>query len=159
MDEDLDPSEEPADLRNEEKVGYANPPKDTRWRKGHCPNPRGRPRNAKGRRAILERVANELCDVKVGNVIKKMTRAEVVLMAVRNATANGNPAAQRLFDKLLGQTREDGPPITKGVLITGEKLTADEWEAEFGHLGGLGRLPPPPRPIQLSDCCHLLPKD
>ena len=73
-------------------------------------------------------------------------------MALRNATANGNPAAQRLYDALLNEVREDDdePPIAKGVLIVGEKLTEEEWMSEVGALAG---RPPPPcrkRGIQLE---------
>jgi hypothetical protein len=85
--------------------------------------------------------------VKVGGKVQKMTRAEVVLMAVRNAMANGNPLAQQLCDKLLNEVREEGAPVRKGVLIIGEKLSAEEWTAEFDPA-----CSPLPRPIQLADC-------
>ena len=142
MDHDHDPS---ADAESDEAVGYGNPPKHTRWKPGECPNPRGRPKNAKGRLPILERVAHEACEVRVGSKITLMTRLEAVLMAVRNSTANGNPAAQRLFDKLLNEVREEGPPTVKGVFISAEKLTAEEWEAEYAYLGDRNRLRPPNR--------------
>lgn len=157
MDHGPDPSDDAAHEGGDERVGYKNPPKHTRWPKGHCPNPRGRPPKAQGRKAILERVANEKCEVKVGGQVQTRTKVEVVLLAVRNATANGNPAAQSLFNKLLAETREEGPPIPKGVLITREKLTHEEWLVEYGYLGRLGP-PPPPKLIQLIDCRHLLPR-
>src|SRR5687768_14484297 len=103
---DHDPDPELGTQSDEERVGYGNPHKHTRWRPGYCHNPAGRPRKAKGKRPILERIASELVEVKVGSRIQKMTRAKVVLMAVRNATANGNPAAQKLYDKLLNEVRE-----------------------------------------------------
>ena len=31
-------------MSKEEKIGYANPPKSTRWQKGQSGNPRGRPK-------------------------------------------------------------------------------------------------------------------
>ena len=149
MDHGQDP--ESGTENDEERVGYGNPPKHTRWRPGYCPNPAGRPRKAKGRRPILERIANELVEVKVGGSVQRMARAEIVLMAVRNAMANGNPVAQQLCDKLLNEVREEGAPVRKGVLIIGEKLSAEEWTAEFDPA-----CSPLPRPIQMADCAALI---
>jgi hypothetical protein len=124
-------------------VGYCSPPKQYQFPPKTSGNPGGRPRRAKGRGPILERIANELCEVRVAGKLVKVTKLEVVLLAVRNATANGNPVAQRLYDKLLNDVRdeEEGPPVPKGVLIVPERLTIEEWEAECAHLAG-GPLPP-----------------
>lgn len=60
-----------------------------------------------------------------------MSRAEVVLLAVSNATANGHPTAQKLFDRLLNDFGEEGPEVPKGVLILGEKLNHEEWAEKY----------------------------
>lgn len=143
MDHFQDPNDDPED--EDERVGYCKPPRHTRWKPRECPNPFGRPRKAKGRRAILGRIANELCEVRVGKRVVTMTRLELLLTAVRNATANGDPGAQKLFDKLLNEVSDDeGASVPKGVLIAGEKLSQEEWEAEYGYLGR-NREPPPSR--------------
>jgi hypothetical protein len=74
---------------------------------------------------------------------------------VRSSTANGDPRAQRLFDKLLNETMPDEQLIPKAVLILGEKLSIEEWAVEYGHLGGY-MPPPPPKPIQMAQVAHLL---
>lgn len=140
MDHYQDPDDEPEN--DDSKVGYRNPPRHTRWRPGECPNPAGRPKNAKGRGPILDRIANEMCEVQIGGKIVSMTRLEVLLTAVRNATANGNPAAQKLFDELLREVTEEGQSVPKGILIVGERISQDEWESEYGHLGHCGEPPP-----------------
>lgn len=140
----------------EEIVGYKRPPKHSRWPPGYCPNPAGRPRKAKGRKPILERIAYESVEVMVAGKLSTITRLEAVLLAVRNATANAKAAAQTLFDKLLNAGQEEGPPISKGVLIVGEKLTAEEWVTEYGPSGELGS---PPKAVQMADCEHLLKKN
>ena len=155
MEHELGPSDDPPGESNKEKVGYANPPKHTRWRPGFCPNPSGRPKKAKGRKAIVERIANERCEVKIGGKVLQLTRAEIVLIAVRNATANGNPTARKLYDQLLRETPDEADSIPKATLIVGEKLTQEEWEAEYAHLAGTG-LPPPPKPIGMAQVMHLL---
>lgn len=153
-DQNDEPDESP--VKNpEETVGYKRPPQHSRWRPGYCPNPAGRPRKAMGRKAILERIAHDHVEVMVGGKAHTMTRTEAVLLAVRNATANGKAAAQTLFDKLLNANQEDDPPIPKGVLIVPEKLTHEEWEAEYGSGGEFER---PPKAIRMVDCEHLLKK-
>ena len=109
-------------------MGYCEPPTHSQFPPGKSGNEKGRPPRAKGRRQILERIAFELCEVRIGGKITKLPRIEIVLMALRNATANGNPSAQRLYDRLLNEVREDeeAPPVPKGVLIIGEELTHEE---------------------------------
>lgn len=143
MDHCQDPDEDPEESGNE--VGYCKPPKHTRWKPGECPNPRGRPKNAKGRRAILERILAEMCEVRIGTKVVLMRRVDIVLTAVRNATANGNPAGHKLYNKLLNEVSEQGPAMPKGILFVGEKLTEEEWLARFGYLGCVDGQPPPSR--------------
>ncbi|MBA3243460.1 MAG: hypothetical protein H0T60_19725 [Acidobacteria bacterium] len=140
----------------EDAVGYKLPPKHSRWPPGYCPNPAGRPRKARGRKAILERIAYERIEVMLGGKARTMTRAEAVLLAVRNATANGKPAAHTLYDILLNEVDEDdGDPVPKGVFMAPEKLSADEWVAQYGPGSEFGK---PPKAIRMVDCEHLLKK-
>lgn len=155
MDNDLDPFGETDHESSHEPVGYKSPPKDKRWQPGYCPNPAGRPRKAKGRKAILERVAYDLCEVSVGARPMTITRLQAVLMAVRNATANGNPAAQKLFDKLRGVEAEDGPAVPQAVLIIGEILSSDEWILKYGHRDD-SSAERPAKPIGMAQIRHLL---
>jgi len=60
-----------------------------------------------GRRDPLH--SYETCEVKLAGKHEIWTRVEVVLLAVRNATANGNALAQKLFDRLLREVTEEGP--------------------------------------------------
>ena len=125
-------------------MGYCDPPKHSQFQPGKSGNKSGRPPHAKGRKQILERIAYELCEVRVAGKIERLPRIEVLLMAVRNATANGSPSAQQLYDRLLNEVTEnhEEPPAPKGVFITGEKLTAEEWMVEYGHVNGRNPKPP-----------------
>jgi hypothetical protein len=66
--------------------------------------------------------------------IVQLNRLRIILIAVRNATANGSVPAQRLYDWLLSEEPIDENPIAKSVLIVGEKLTVEEWEAKYGAI-------------------------
>ena len=68
----------------------------------------------------MERIANERCEVEIGGIVLKLTKAEIVLIAVRNATANGNSTARKLFHELLRETSDDADNIPKATLIVGE---------------------------------------
>lgn len=128
-----DEDEEGERGEEEETVGYGRPPKRSQWKPGTSGNFKGRPRNAKGRRQTLMRIANEYCEAVIDGKVATLTKATLALLAVRNATANGDPAGQKLFDRLLREQRDEGPPIPKGTLILEEVLTEEEWVAIFGH--------------------------
>ncbi|WP_407822100.1 DUF5681 domain-containing protein [Sphingomonas arvum] len=131
-----DPSDEPLNEDPEEYVGYCHPPARHKWAKGYCPNPAGRPKSAQGRRPILQRLAMELIEVRVGGSVRRMPRLEVLLLAVRNATANGDPMGQKLYNKLLGEVPDDERDVAKGVLILPEKLSQEMWEIQYRYTDG-----------------------
>ena len=144
MAQDQQCADEPNPEENED-VGYCKPPKRWQFPPKTSGNKRGRPKHAKGRGPILERIAYEPCEVRIDGKLTKTTRLEVILLAVRNATANGNPVAQKLFDRLLnevGDNEDMEAPAPKGVAIFPEKLTVEEFEACGAYITGHG--PPPP---------------
>jgi hypothetical protein len=128
QESEVDPLEEP---NPETYVGYGCPPKHTQFKPGVCPNPRGRPKRARGRRQILIKIIGEYCEVRVDGKIQQLSLLAVILIAVRNATANGNPQARKTYDWLLSEEIPEEDPVQKGVLIVGEKLTPEEWEARY----------------------------
>ena len=132
MEHDCEEWDEPSDPSADEVVGYGRPPRHRQWTPGTSGNPKGRPRQAKGRKAILERIAFETCQANIGGKLVIMMKVELVLFAVRNAAANGDPAGHGLFDRLLRESREEGPPIPKASLIAPERLNLGEWDEKYG---------------------------
>lgn len=130
MSSDEEDNEDPTPY----EVGYGLPPVKHRWVKGGpSPNPRGRPPGARDRRSITRKVAEEARSYTEGGRRKRSTNFELVIMTVRNGAAKGDLNAIALYDWLEGQHRTDDP-IPKAVLIVGETLTDEEWEAKYAYL-------------------------
>lgn len=88
-----DPPEEGSS--SDKKIGYANPPKDTRFTGSG--NPAGRPKGSKNRKTIVSEVANETHTVTLDNKLVTLSTLELVLVILRNKVLEGgNP---RLFDE------------------------------------------------------------
>jgi hypothetical protein len=62
----------------EQKVGYKNPPKETRWKPGQSGNPKGRPKSFDALRDLFQSIAEQ--EVDIGG--KKYTRAEAIGIAM-----------------------------------------------------------------------------
>src|SRR5918999_369344 len=86
--------------RDEPRVGYANPPKSTRFKPGQSGNPRGRPRGSQGRKTIIERVLLEMHDVVEGGEPKQRSTLELILLMLRNRSFEGDPKAFKAFQDL-----------------------------------------------------------
>lgn len=96
-----------------DKVGYKNPPKRTRFKKGRSGNPKGRPKGRKNRDTIARDVLLKPVKVNEGGRARSITTLEAVLLRLRNDALEGKTAA---IDKLLKLT----PSIQ----------AANEWEEQ-----------------------------
>lgn len=115
----------------EARVGYRRPPKHTRWAKGYCPNPFGRPRKRASHRHILEQAAYRKVRYKGGGRSREITILEAITLIIRDKAAADNPRAASIYDRLLGVgTVDDETPAPKAVFFSPEKLTFEEWEKE-----------------------------
>ncbi len=54
-------------MSNDEKIGYANPPKYTRWQKGQSGNPRGRPKSKSDMMADAARILTQPVDARTAD--------------------------------------------------------------------------------------------
>ncbi len=101
-------------------VGYKRPPKSTRFKKGKSGNPLGRPKNAKGFNATVERVMEELVFMKTANGHIQMAMYEAIFRANALAGAKGNTKAASLcFDRYtqIKQKKEEEGIIFGGVRV------------------------------------------
>lgn len=88
---------------NEAKVGYSNPPKDTRWKPGQSGNPSGRPPNKK----YLSEIARELLEeVPRGEVEGRNADILVVLALIRKALGGDTRAIEMLHDWTEGRVKD-----------------------------------------------------
>ena len=129
--EGLDRSAEPDDGPGANGVGYRNPPQHTRFQPGQSGNPRGRPRDAKGWKQIVARIANEMHWVVEEGSRRRRSTLELILLQLRNLMAQGNDQAFRAYHNLFARYSPQETKTHRGYLIVPEQLTLEEWQREM----------------------------
>lgn len=99
------------------EVGYAKPPKETRYRKGESGNPRGRPKGRKNHLTALYQAMNETITITENNKRTTVTKFEAVMKQIMNQALKGNgPVARLVITHLLPLAeRMDAQQGTKRV--------------------------------------------
>lgn len=99
------------------KVGYKNPPKHSRFKKGESGNKKGRPSKVKGRREFLEAALNEAATITENGKVKAMPKQQIIYkVLVANAMKGNGRAMSTLFKQMddLGLANE---PAVKGLIV------------------------------------------
>lgn len=124
---------------DEYDIGYRRPPVATQFKKGQSGNPTGRPRTAKGERAIAERVLGEKQRLEGQPRGARVWYAtlELIIMKLKALAAGGQPQATTLYAKVSarhGDSVPDDRPI--GFLVVPEVLTPEEWLEKYSPKDG-----------------------
>jgi hypothetical protein len=95
------------------------------------------PPSAAGRRAIIKRVAGKRRTITMGGKKVRMSNLKLLLNVIRTLAIKGDVRFGRLADRL--RSVADGPKQggLRGLLITGEKYTTEEFKFVFA--GGVTR--------------------
>lgn len=99
MDELIDnPIENTAERSLEgSDVGYCNPPKETRFKKGTSGNSKGRPKGSKNLATLFFNLGREKVTVAIGGRRITMPVSEAILRQTYNNAASGDRLARRDF--------------------------------------------------------------
>jgi hypothetical protein len=81
-------------------VGFCKPPKDGQFKKGKSGNPRGRPKGAKGLKAIGRALLLEKVTVRTGGSQKKVARIEALVMKQIEQALKGDAKAMQALTAL-----------------------------------------------------------
>jgi hypothetical protein len=96
-------------------VGYGKPPKHSQFKKGVCPNPRGRGRRGDLQfREILHKVLNTRVEFRERGKAKKASRIELYVRRLAAAAAKGDPGSAAMLLKVRAHAIkhwETGPRI------------------------------------------------
>lgn len=98
-------------MGNDKPVGFGNPPKHTRFKKGQSGNPKGRPRKTyrveeAGFASLIAANLNQIVRVKQGGEILEMTQAQVLAQRIMKSAMEGDQKAIEKVLKLLSITEE-----------------------------------------------------
>lgn len=128
------------------EVGYAKPPKETRFKPGQSGNPRGRPKGAKNRRPALheERMKDIILDeayrtitVRDGDRNVKVPMAQAIIRSLAVNAAKGQHRAQRLFADLLASTERSRADLHERFFNAALDYKI-AWERELARRDALG---------------------
>lgn len=101
-----------------DSVGYRNPPKSTRFKKGRSGNPRGRPRNL-GRQVPYDAVLGQMVTIREDGRERRVTAAEAFLLHLTKRGLEGDSAAARASLAAIEAARavsRRNEPIISGIV-------------------------------------------
>jgi Family of unknown function (DUF5681) len=107
-----------SDNAEDKGVGYRQPPRTTRFTKGHSGNPAGRPRGRR-REAPYEAVLGQMVTIREGGAERRVTAAEAFLLQLAKRGVEGDGAAARASLAVIEEARKrpsGGGPLN--IVIT-----------------------------------------
>ena len=120
------------DKKNHYQVGYAKPPRKTRFEKGRSDNPAGRVKGSKNVSKLLLEALGEPVVVNENGERKRITKVEAMLKQLVNKQASGDARSiQLLLAEMRSRLESELPPDqtsqqTKDQLLMLERLTVEE---------------------------------
>ena len=102
----------PPDDNEDNGVGYRQPPRTARFRKGQSGNPAGRPRR-RHQQAPYETVLGQMVTIREGGTERRVTAAEAFLLKLAKRGVEGDGAAARaslaVIEEASKRQSADGP--------------------------------------------------
>jgi len=112
-------------------VGYGHPPTIRRFKQGQSGNPRGRPRGSKNRKTIVRQIAEEMHTVAEDGQRRRRSTLELMLLALRNRSLEGDVRAFRALRKFLARFEPQDTPSKLGYLVVPGVMTEEEFLKEI----------------------------
>jgi hypothetical protein len=97
-----------------EKTGYATPPQSTRFPKGHCGNPKGRPKGRFNLATVLRNALETKTLIKRKGQRRRVTKLEAAIRHLVDSAAQGDLKALQFLAALLRIAPLDDPDADAG---------------------------------------------
>jgi hypothetical protein len=131
------------------RVGRGKPPKEHQFKKGQSGNKKGRPKGARSIYTHLERELARKVTINENGRARKVTKDELMAMALVNKAAKGDPKAIQAVQKMREEANnpflnQDEPMVFTMKFDNEEDLSAANAEdaAKYRRLQHRGLLPP-----------------
>ncbi|MDX3899098.1 MAG: DUF5681 domain-containing protein [Sphingobium sp.] len=106
----------------EEKVGYGNPPKQHRWKKGTSGNPKGKAPGTKSLQTLIEQELDVVLEVIERGKKRKYSKRRVAAMRIVNKAVEGDDKSLTVLLR-----REGNMPVAPSVApVSDEPLSFNE---------------------------------
>ena len=119
-----------------ERVGYGNPPKATRFKKGQSGNPKGRRKGVLNASTALAQTLREKVVVNENGQRKTMTKLQAAIKQFVNKAASGDIRALKLLMSWEAETRESQPHPNGQALSESEQKVMEGIMKRFQTLTG-----------------------
>jgi hypothetical protein len=117
--------------RSDYAIGYCRPPISTRFKPGQSGNPKGRTKGRKNMVGLLQDALDKRITLREGDTVRKVSRAEAVILALMSKALKGDSKACAMLIGLTQQSGEferDAQTVTK---ITRVIVDPDGREEEY----------------------------
>ena len=123
-----------------EDVGYGKPPKANQFKPGKSGNPKGRPRGAKSRDAMLRELLSSKITMRRDGKVRKITVMEGIFHKMVEDSLKGNiKSATFLLNQLASIASNEG---SESEISTDDKAVLDAYLRNFqSTLGGKEKTP------------------
>ena len=114
-------------MADDDKVGYGNPPKKSRFKPGKSGNPRGRPKGTKNLKTDLQEELIERIAVRDSNGSRRITKQKALVKSiVAKAIKGDQKAAGIILDLVLRLLAGDEPIHDQSPLSADEEALMDK---------------------------------
>jgi hypothetical protein len=116
-------------------VGYGNPPRQSRFKKGQSGNPRGRVKSSKNLATVLMDTVHEVVTVNEGGHRKTITKLEAMSKQLVNKAASGDPRATQLLLQMIQMFEGRSEQATQEAVIEeADELVVQQLFARVRHM-------------------------
>ena len=96
-------------MKKNYEVAYCKPPLHSRFKKGVCPNPHGRPKSESQQiTEIIRRVLDHRINYKTGGAIKSSTRLELIVKRLIAKAIQGDTESASTLLKMRAKSLQHG---------------------------------------------------
>ncbi len=96
-------------MQNEYETGYRKPPKETQFKPGQSGNPAGRPKKSRNFMKLLAEELDSKIQVKEHGLERTISKREAIVKNIVNNALKGDPRAQQILFKHIGEIVEIEP--------------------------------------------------